>query len=64
MLAAPRSRRLGGLASAALFVGVFPANIYAVKVMGGTRVGRAAAIARLPLQWPLITAALQVARES
>jgi uncharacterized membrane protein len=52
------------LASAALFVGVFPANIYAVKVMGGTRVGRAAAIARLPLQWPLITAALQVARES
>jgi hypothetical protein len=32
--------------------------------MGGTRVGRAAAIARLPLQWPLITAALQVARES
>jgi uncharacterized membrane protein len=64
MLAAPRSRRLGGLASAALFVGVFPANIYAVKVMGGTRIGRAAAIARLPLQWPLITSALQVARES
>jgi uncharacterized membrane protein len=64
MLASPRTRKLGGLASAALFVAVFPANIYAVKVMGRTRIGRLAAIARLPLQWPLITAALKVARDA
>ena len=64
MLATPSTRRLGGLASAALFVAVFPANIYSVKVMGGTRLGRTAAILRLPLQWPLITAALRIARES
>lgn len=62
LLASPRSRRLGGLASAALFVAVFPANIYSVKVLGPSRILRAGAIARLPLQWPLITSALRVAR--
>ena len=64
MLVVPSTRRIGGLASAGLFVAVFPANIYAVKVMGRTRIGRLAAIARLPLQWPLITAALKIARDA
>jgi uncharacterized membrane protein len=63
MLALPRTRRVGALLSAGLFVAVFPANLYAVKVMGeNSKIGRAAAIARLPFQVPLITAALKVAR--
>jgi uncharacterized membrane protein len=65
MVATPRLRRTGALLSAGLFVAVFPANFYAVKVMGGnSKLGRAAAIARLPLQLPMITAALKVARDS
>jgi uncharacterized membrane protein len=63
LLAGPRTRRLGGLLSAGLFVGVFPANLYAVKMMGN-RFTKAAAIARLPLQIPMVTSALRVARES
>lgn len=63
LLAVPRTRRLGGRCAAALFVVVFPANLYAVGVMNSTA-GKAAAIARLPLQLPMITAALRVAREA
>jgi uncharacterized membrane protein len=63
LLASRRTRRAGGLLSAGLFVGVFPANLYAVKVMGN-RFTKAAAVARLPLQLPMITAALRVAREA
>jgi uncharacterized membrane protein len=64
LLAAPATRRLGALLSAGLFVAVFPANLYAVKVAGNSRIVRAGTIARLPLQIPLVTAALKVARES
>jgi uncharacterized membrane protein len=64
LLIAPRSRRVGALLSAGLFVAVFPANLYAVKVLGTNRISRTATIARLPLQIPMITAALKVARES
>jgi uncharacterized membrane protein len=63
LLASPRTRRLGGLLSAGLFVGVFPANLYAVRVFGPSKLGRAAALARLPLQVPMVVAALRVARE-
>jgi uncharacterized membrane protein len=63
LLAAPPTRRLGGWASAALFVAVFPANLYAVKAVGPRRTARAVAIARLPLQLPMIGSALAVARE-
>jgi uncharacterized membrane protein len=63
LLAAPPTRRQGGLASAALFAGVFPANIYAVKTMRN-KVLKAGAIARLPLQIPMITAALKIARDA
>src|ERR1700743_1286048 len=33
LVVVPKPRRQGALASAALFVGVFPANLYAVKTM-------------------------------
>jgi uncharacterized membrane protein len=64
LLAAPATRRIGALLSAGLFVGVFPANLYAVKVVGPSPMLRAGAVARLPLQLPMITAALKVAREA
>jgi uncharacterized membrane protein len=64
LLAAPPTRKVGALASAALFVGVLPANFYAVKMAGDNKVMRAGAIARLPLQIPMVTAALKVAREA
>jgi uncharacterized membrane protein len=44
----PRTRRLGGWASVALLVGVFPANVQHALDDGG------AVWLRLPLQWPLI----------
>jgi uncharacterized membrane protein len=64
LLAAPRTRRVGGLLSAGLFIGVFPANLYAVKVVGPSTLLRAGAVARLPLQLPMITAALKVTRQA
>jgi uncharacterized membrane protein len=63
LLAVPATRRVGALLSAGLFVGVFPANLYAVKAMGN-RFTKAAAVARLPLQIPMVTSALKVAREA
>jgi uncharacterized membrane protein len=55
----PRTRRAGGLAAAALFVAVFPGNVWMAVEPGG--VPRWAAIARLPLQVPLVLWGLQVA---
>ncbi|MBW3648726.1 MAG: hypothetical protein KY440_13325 [Actinobacteria bacterium] len=55
----PRTRRVGGLATAALLVAVFPANIYLAVEPGD--VPRWAALARLPLQVPLVLWAVQVA---
>src|SRR3954449_11926864 len=60
----PRTRKVAGLASAALLVGVFPGNL---KMALDARKARnqayqAATLARLPLQYPLIRAALKVAR--
>jgi uncharacterized membrane protein len=63
LLAVPATRRIGGWASAALFVAVFPANLYSVKVFSRHPAAQAVAIARLPLQLPMITAALAVARD-
>jgi uncharacterized membrane protein len=62
LLVAPPTRRLGGWASAVLFVAVFPANLYAVRAVGSHRAAKAVAIARLPLQLPMISSALAVAR--
>ncbi|MBU9764096.1 hypothetical protein FR943_09605 [Mycobacterium sp. TNTM28] len=65
LLAAPRTRRLGGLAAVALFLAVFPGNLNMVRLWWSKpwplRIG---AIARLPLQIPMITAALRVYRNS
>ncbi|NUU16049.1 hypothetical protein HP550_02130 [Cellulomonas humilata] len=66
-LAVPATRRLGGLASAALLVGVFPGNVtMAVRSRPDARgwAGRpAVAWARLPLQVPLVAWAVAVARQ-
>lgn len=62
-LVVPRTRRLGGLAAAALFVGVFPGNVKLARDVRGRSVPvRAAAYARLPLQVPLVWWGLRVAR--
>jgi uncharacterized membrane protein len=61
-LAAPRTRRVGGLAAAGLFAGVFPANVkMAVDWRHASPAKRAIAFGRLPLQIPLIVWGLQVA---
>lgn len=64
----PRTRRIGGYASAALLAAVFPANVQmAADVVGSRRAStafKAGSLARLPLQWPLIRAALNLARSS
>ncbi len=60
-VAVPRTRRLGGLAAALLFLGVFPGNVkMAVDARTAPLPQRAIAWGRLPLQWPLIAWALKV----
>ena len=65
----PQTRRLAGIASAVLLVAVFPANVE-MTARAGRGVSRephsaarqgylAAAVARLPLQWPMIRTALR-----
>ncbi|MFI6493095.1 DoxX family protein [Streptomyces sp. NPDC050564] len=62
-LALPRTRRIAGLAGAAFFVGVFPANVQmAVDWRHRPAPLKAAALARLPLQVPLVLWARGVAR--
>ncbi|MGA8258136.1 MAG: DoxX family protein [Nocardioides sp.] len=63
-LVAPRTRRLAGCGSVALLVGVFPANAkMAQDSLKTDNVGfKAAAFGRLPLQWPMIKAALNAAK--
>lgn len=62
LVAAPRSRRVGGYASAALLVAVLPGNLWMAYEPGD--VPRWAALARLPLQVPLVLWALRVARRA
>ncbi len=63
-VAAPRTRRQGGRLAALLFVAVFPANVsMALDPDRPPRLHRAA-IARLPLQLPLVLWAMRVARQS
>jgi uncharacterized membrane protein len=62
-IAVPRTRRAGALATAALFVAVFPANVkMAYDWRRRPLPQRAAAYGRLPLQAPLVAWALRVAR--
>ncbi|MFE1251246.1 hypothetical protein [Streptomyces sp. NPDC058735] len=64
-LALPRTRRTAALATAAFFVGVFPAN---VKMAADWRhrpaPQKAAALGRLPLQVPLVLWARGVAKNA
>jgi uncharacterized membrane protein len=63
LLLLPGTRRAGGWAAAALFVGVWPGNVtMAWRARRGSPVRRAVTLVRLPLQVPLITAALRIAR--
>ncbi|WP_406026789.1 DoxX family protein [Nocardioides sp. NBC_00850] len=67
----PKTRRIAGLASAALLAGVFPANVQ-MSVDAGKRANRkrtpksagffAGTVARLPLQWPMIKVALRAGK--
>jgi uncharacterized membrane protein len=64
-VAVPRTRRMGALATAGLFLAVFPANVkMAHDWRHRPKPLRTAAYARLPLQLPLIGWALNVARRS
>ena len=71
LLLAPRTRRLGGWLTAAVLVGVFPANVQMALDAGTERQAaptvpagpfRAAALARLPLQVPLVVRAIRIGR--
>ena len=69
MLLAPRTRRAGALAAVALFLAVFPANLNMTR-MWWNKPGaqkwpmRIAALARLPLQAPMIVTALRIRRNA
>jgi uncharacterized membrane protein len=62
-LLVPQTRRHAGLAAMLLFLAVYPANINMVRLWWNRPLPyRIAAIARLPLQIPMITQALKVWR--
>jgi uncharacterized membrane protein len=65
-LAAPKTRRLGGMAAAGLFAAVFPANVQMamdwVRDEKRPLAWKIGSLIRLPLQIPLMTTALKVAR--
>lgn len=64
LLLHPRTRRAGGWAAASLFIGVWPGNAtMAWRARRASPVRRAVVLVRLPLQVPLIAAALRIARE-
>ena len=63
LLAAPVSRRLGGWAAAGLLVGFVPAHLHTFRVIPKEPVPLGVAAVRLPLQVPMIAAALRIARE-
>ena len=65
LLVPRRTRRSAALAAVALFVGVVPANLNMVRLWRDKSLPmRAAALARLPLQIPMITTALKIWRHS
>jgi uncharacterized membrane protein len=63
LLLAKATRRLGALAAAVLFVAVFPANVNMVRLWWNRPwLMRLVALARLPLQIPMVTYALRIRR--
>jgi uncharacterized membrane protein len=63
LLAAPASRRLGGWAAVGLLIAFVPAHLHTFRVIPRKPVPMAVAAVRLPLQAPMIAAALRIARE-
>ncbi|MGW5852412.1 DoxX family protein [Streptomyces sp. NPDC055254] len=64
-VAHPRTRKAAALATAAFFVGVFPANVkMAVDARRRSPVTRAVTLGRLPIQLPLVLWARKVSREA
>ncbi|TWS26282.1 hypothetical protein FK268_03335 [Tsukamurella sputi] len=64
LLAAPKTRRLGGVAATALFVAVFPANIHMAQQWSDKPLPlKLGAYARLPLQLPMVVSAVRIARD-
>jgi uncharacterized membrane protein len=65
LLLARRTRRNAALAAVALFLGVFPANVNMVRLWWDRPWPmRIVALARLPLQIPMITEALKIRRNA
>ena len=65
LLLSPRTRKVGALAAIAVFLGVYPANINMVRLWKDKPlIMRLGAIARLPLQIPMITEAFKLYRNS
>ena len=68
LLLAPRTRRLGAVAAVALYLAVFPANVNMVRLWSQEPAKplymRIGALARLPLQVPMIMQALKVYRNA
>lgn len=65
MLLVPRTRRTGALAAAALYLAVLPANINMVRLWKDKPLPmKAVALARLPMQVPMVTRALAIRRNA
>ena len=62
LLATPATRPAGGWAAAALLTAFVPAHLHTFRVIPKKPVPMAVAAVRLPLQVPLVLAALRVAR--
>ena len=65
LLVPPSTRKLGALAAIVLYVGVFPGNVNMVRLWWDKPWPmRLLAIARLPLQVPMVAEALKIRRAS
>ncbi|WP_448613349.1 DoxX family protein [Modestobacter sp. URMC 112] len=62
LLAAPATRRAGGWSAAALLTAFVPAHLHSLRVLRHRPLPLAVAAARLPLQVPMLRAALRIAR--
>ena len=66
LLVNPKTRKVGGLAAAAVLVGVLPANLQmTLSAMRSSKTSawfKAGTVVRLPLQYPMIRAALRAAK--
>ncbi len=63
LLAHPRTRRVGGLAAAGLLLAVWPANIHMARLWRDeARWKQTIALARVPMQLPMIAGAWRIWR--